>query len=315
MDGVEKVSKHAYLIIAHNNFKQLKLLIELLDDVRNDIYLHIGKDAKNVDLSTFTVICKHANLYLAEKRLTGYWGDRSLIDITLQLLKQSTNTHPYEYYHLLSGVDLPIKSQNYIHNFFTENSGYEFVGFDKKVAEDYDYRVKMEERVKYYHLFLPLQYFRRHKGIIKKGGWLSYHLLNSVSLKVQKIIKINRLSKYDFTIFKGAQWFSITHKFAIYLLEKQIDIDKLITYSLCSDEIVIQTTIMNSPFKEKLSPHGYMRHIDWNRGGPYTFQKSDLDELLQSEKLFARKFDENTDMEIINEIYNHFKQNQNTSNN
>ena len=307
MDDVEKLSKHAYLIIAHNNFNQLKLLIELLDDARNDIYLHIGKDAKNIDVSTFTSICKHAELYLSNERLTGYWGDRSLIDITLLLLKQSTNTHQYEYYHLLSGVDLPIKSQDYIHNFFTENSGYEFVGFDKKVDADYSYRTKMEERVKYYHLFLPLQYFRRQKGFIKKGGLFAYGILDGISLRVQKLIRINRLAEYNATIFKGAQWFSITHNFALYILNKQTDIDELIRYSLCSDEIVVQTTIMNSPFKEKISPYGYMRHIDWNRGRPYTFRSSDLEELLQSDKLFARKFDENTDIEIINEIYNHFK--------
>lgn len=313
MDDVEKLSKHAYLIIAHNNFNQLKLLIELLDDARNDIYLHIGKDAKNIDVSTFTSICKHANLYLADKRLAGCWGDKSLVDITILLLKQATNTNQYEYYHLLSGVDLPIKSQDYIHDFFSNNSGYEFVHFVRDMDINTPYRERIEERVRYYHLFLPLQHFRKCKGLIKKGGIFSHSLLDSLSMRIQKFIKINRLSKYEFTIFYGAQWFSITHNFALYILEKQTSIDELIKYSLCSDEIVIQTTIMNSSFKEKISPYGYMRHIDWNRGGPYTFRSSDLEELLQSDKLFARKFDENIDMEIINEIYNHFKPKQKAS--
>ena len=31
--------KHAYLIIAHNNWKQLSLLLSVLDDERNDIYI------------------------------------------------------------------------------------------------------------------------------------------------------------------------------------------------------------------------------------------------------------------------------------
>ena len=30
--------KHAYLIIAHNNWKQLSLLLSVLDDERNDIF-------------------------------------------------------------------------------------------------------------------------------------------------------------------------------------------------------------------------------------------------------------------------------------
>lgn len=33
--------KHAYLIIAHTNWAQLQKLIYVLDDIRNDIYLHI----------------------------------------------------------------------------------------------------------------------------------------------------------------------------------------------------------------------------------------------------------------------------------
>jgi len=44
--------KHAYMIIAHTNFEQLQTLLDLLDDERNDIYLHIDKKARNVYVST-----------------------------------------------------------------------------------------------------------------------------------------------------------------------------------------------------------------------------------------------------------------------
>ena len=35
--------RHAYLILAHNNFKQLSKLVSLLDDRDNDIFIHIDK--------------------------------------------------------------------------------------------------------------------------------------------------------------------------------------------------------------------------------------------------------------------------------
>ena len=35
--------KHAYLIIAHNEFEILKRLIQALDDERNDIYIHFDR--------------------------------------------------------------------------------------------------------------------------------------------------------------------------------------------------------------------------------------------------------------------------------
>ncbi len=33
--------KHAYLIIAHAYYKQLQILVDMLDDERNTIYIHI----------------------------------------------------------------------------------------------------------------------------------------------------------------------------------------------------------------------------------------------------------------------------------
>lgn len=35
--------KHAFLIIAHNEYPILEVLLSMLDDERNDIYLHIDK--------------------------------------------------------------------------------------------------------------------------------------------------------------------------------------------------------------------------------------------------------------------------------
>lgn len=40
------MSKHAYLIIAHTNFGQLKKLLQLLDDQKNDIYVFVDKTEK-----------------------------------------------------------------------------------------------------------------------------------------------------------------------------------------------------------------------------------------------------------------------------
>lgn len=37
--------KHAFLIIAHNEYPVLEVLLSMLDDERNDIYLHISSGA------------------------------------------------------------------------------------------------------------------------------------------------------------------------------------------------------------------------------------------------------------------------------
>lgn len=40
--------KHAFLIIAHNEYPVLEVLLSMLDDERNDIYLHIDKRYRTV---------------------------------------------------------------------------------------------------------------------------------------------------------------------------------------------------------------------------------------------------------------------------
>lgn len=42
---MESLDRHAYCIMAHGNWQQLQLLVTLIDDRRNDIYLHVDEKA------------------------------------------------------------------------------------------------------------------------------------------------------------------------------------------------------------------------------------------------------------------------------
>ena len=46
-------NKHAYLIMAHNEFDILEKLLLLLDDSRNDIYIHIDLKVKNFNFKYY----------------------------------------------------------------------------------------------------------------------------------------------------------------------------------------------------------------------------------------------------------------------
>ena len=65
--------KHAYLIMAHNNFYCLEKLLLLLDDSRNDIYLHIDKKIKDFDFDYFQNLCVNANVIFPKKRINVTW--------------------------------------------------------------------------------------------------------------------------------------------------------------------------------------------------------------------------------------------------
>lgn len=149
--------RHAYLIIAHKNFDQLIKLISLLDYQYNDIYIHIDRKSKGYNTEKLISTAKESNIYISSI-YNVYWGSFEIVQTELFLLKEATK-RKYDYYHLISGLDLPIKSNKYIYDFFEKNNGYEFVHFDT------DERLKSDKeigrRTKLYH-FLQ-NYRRRYK--------------------------------------------------------------------------------------------------------------------------------------------------------
>ena len=276
--------KHAYLIIAHNEPDVLKTLLLMLDDERNDIYLHV--DARAVELfdrfKDFQV--KKGKLIILGNRMAVHWGDISQVEVEYRLFETALENGPYAYYHLLSGVDLPIKSQDYIHAFFQKNQGKEFVGFWTDAA----HRRDLHRKVYRYYLFT--RYFKGGNALVHGVCALSRNLF----LALQKATRYKR-NQGGLIFQKGFQWVSITQGFCAYLLSQKENVFHTFRYTLCPDEIFIQTVLWNSPFREHIYNKenaliGSMRYIDWERGNPYVWQEKDTDELLSSLYLFARKF-------------------------
>lgn len=287
-------SKHAYLIIAHNEFYILEKLIILLDDYRNDIYIHVDKKVKNFEFDYYKNIVKKSNLIFVD-RIDVRWGDFSQIESELILLKKATK-FKYKYYHLISGVDLPLKSQDYIHRFFEINNGKEFIHFctDEQTK-------KVLNRVQHYH------FMRLYRNGNKYISYL-VRKFDKLFNKVQFFIKRNWEKNIE--IKYGSNWFSISHDFALYVISKENWIKKHFKNTFCADEIFIQTIIYNSKFKSNIfnkkmndDYEASMRYIDWNRGTPYIFREKDLKDLIISNRLFARKFSAKVDKKVINELY------------
>lgn len=63
------MKKHAFLIIAHKVDFTFNILLQLLDDARNDIYLHIDKKTREVDFDSIKKQVKNAGLFYSLNRL------------------------------------------------------------------------------------------------------------------------------------------------------------------------------------------------------------------------------------------------------
>ena len=89
--------RHAYLILAHNEPNLLKLLVEALDDSRNDIYIHF--DGRVKDLPLLSTL--QAGLVILKDRVKVYWADVSMIEAEYHLFKEAyTSGKEYAYFPL-----------------------------------------------------------------------------------------------------------------------------------------------------------------------------------------------------------------------
>lgn len=283
--------KHAYMIMAHDQFELLSILIKMLDDPRNDIFLHIDKKAKDFKAEELKQSVKYSKIIFTE-RISVTWGDFSVVKAEMLLLKKAVENENaqvrYSYFHLLSGSDLPLKTNDEIHDFFSRNNGKEFIHFSESGKA-----LAAISRIRYYHLF------RSKRNLVCK-------ILAQAVLKIQKALKINRLKGSNIKISKGSEWFSITGEFAHYLVENMTELQKMFRFSYCADEVFIQTAVLNSTFCNHLfmpncndDQFAAARYIDWTRGAPYVFRSSDFNDLISSPAMFARKFSLHVDKDIV----------------
>lgn len=291
--------RHSILITTHDNVEISKNLLSLYDDKNIDFYFLIDKKAKSYNEEVLKDICKKSNVYFVPK-INIYWGSFSQIQAEYILLENAVKKS-YDYYHLISGCDIPLYTKNEFFDFFEQNKGKEFVEYSpKEIAE----KNKVQDRVKYYYAFMESV---REKSAIKRKPKT---FLREFFLKLQKLLKIDRTKGKEFQY--GSNWFDITDDFAKYVLKNKPWVIKHFKKTCCADELFLQTLLFNSPFysnsyyclNEKNRILQRNRYTDWTRGQPYTFKKEDYNEIINiKESLFIRKFNYKNDAEIVNKLF------------
>lgn len=289
------MSRHAYLLLIHENTFVLKRLIQLLDYEYNDIFIHVDKNSKFIDTEEIRSWVKKSKVVIIKKYKV-FWGTNSISLAEIELLKSAVKMNKYSYYHFLSGADLPIKTQQEIHEFFDANQGKEFIHFGTK-----QYQQDIACR------YVSFHFFSKQLGRNRDKFWCD---LETYSLAIQRRLNIDRTRNVSFQFYGGANWCSITEQFAEYVVCNWKKYRKSFRLTQISDELIWQTMIMDSPYKDNLYMPRFeddykacMRYIDWKRGTPYVFRSEDLDEILHAEEMFARKFDEKIDKRVVEELY------------
>ena len=239
----------------------------------------------------------HSNIYFA-KRGDIKWGHISLTMCEVELVELATKTGNYHYYHMLSGVDFPIKSQDYIHSHL-ENENSLFISYHK----DGEYGDNYMYKVQYYFPLMRFVGRGYHDGPGKKKAFLRWLTTQEwKNIDRQRARGVDRTKKYPgITFYKGDNWFSIPDDFARYLVANKRRIKKMFAMTNGPDEFVMQTMALNSQFKERVKNES-LRDIDWNRGNPYEYKLEDYNELIEKKEFFARKISYVNEPLLVNKL-------------
>ncbi len=265
--------RHAWLIIAHNEFAILQHLISLLDDERSDFYLHF--DAKVKDLPSITV--EKGRLFILNNRVDVRWGTVSQLEAELLLLETAHQSGPYAHYHILSGVHLPLKPFDRLMQFYDEHSDEEIVRFWPEDEGDADFKLR--------RFHFPIRDFKspiRWRRELCQKAWTAV-------LKVQKVFGIRHYRNDSFR--KTDQWLSITEAACDHLIRSKDSIKKKYRWAFCPDEYFVASELLSHrdhPFR--FYDCQQLLFVEFDRESPKLIPLSQLDELRKTPYWWARKF-------------------------
>lgn len=270
----------AYLINCHKNEEQVNNLITQLDYDGVDFYIHV--DSKS---NMMNKIIQKDNIYFTKERVDVVWGDSSQVIAIMKLFELVAHSGiNYQYVHLLSGQDYPLKSNIEIEAFFKQHIGKQFIDC-----------VLMEgEWLRRVNVYYPR---------IMRGNELIISIIRAIySRFIMWSIIFRRNTKEYPCFYQGSCWFSVTGDAMLYILNFLQNNSKFLKFldnTLCCDEFVFQTILANSKYKNEIVEN--MRYIDWSekKPSPKILKESDLPSLFESNKIFARKFDISIDKNVV----------------
>lgn len=254
-----------YVILVHRDPVFLKRLLDRLTNDINAFVIHVDS---RVDIEPFLqATTGMTNCFFTSKRFASKWGSFGLVEATL---------HAFDFIRVkitrrmriivLSGSDYPIKSRLYIENYLDFHPNTIFLEYSKVPTDTW------------------------HQGGINR--FPLYNQLNDT---------------LDF--YGGSQWFSIPYNtmlFILSFLKENLYFIRYFKLVKIPDESFFHTLLLNCEDPKVLNNIVNMNlHLikwDENNFGPRVFRLKDFDEIQKSDRLFARKFFDETSNELLDKI-------------
>lgn len=297
-----------YLILVHKNPLQLGRMIERLDDGASKFFIHL--DAKT-PIEPFAACLEEAHIRFIDKRERCVWGDFSIVQATIRLMEAASNEQGL--FILMSGQDYPIQSQAYINDFLECNKEFDFIEIEPLEEK---WKPKMvKDKLEHYHIlhseergnsncYAPF----RHCSVFQKVRTLMHLLKGRLSVKNFKLLCSlpKRIAPFE-RQYAGSQFWAFSERtfYAVlnYIREHKAVLEGYYKYTSSPDEIYFHSVLMDLVAKDStIKLKEQITYVNYFRKNN-VFVTEDFDKLTSAKgKLFARKFDTDIDIEILNKL-------------
>lgn len=273
----------AYFLLVHRYPKQFKRLFKAIYTPGNQYVVHIDKSSGTAlaeDITRFLTPYQGVDIIESKAAL---WGGYSLVDAELRGMARllEMDAH-WSHYINLSGQDFPLKSQDYIRQFFAANAGKQFI----RALDQHKDRPDTMNRISHV--------FTEENGQMIATGKARPFLTGD-------------------TPFIGTQWKAVTRSFCEFVCHdrRAERFKSFYRNSFIADEAFFQTVLMNS-VDHGIVMNDDLRMIDWVPDGdiklrPRNYDERDLERLESSYDLFARKFDAEENDDILTSLERHLQ--------
>jgi hypothetical protein len=281
---------HAVLITAYRDFPALSRLVSRFDPEFFKIFIHIDKRSRISRAQIGELERLGASVV---SRYSIRWGSITHLFAIIDLLRSAVDAGGIDYVHLISGQDYPLAGPA---EFNRRCHGCIFMNFSP-LSDESQY---IKDRYWLRNFFYFLQ-----AGL--RGGGTLHRILDWPSRFFQKRLGLRRSRFGPFsTIYKGIMWMSFPAAAAAELIENPAAAAFLqaIRTTYLPEEIFFQTYFLNSHWRQSVE-NDDLRYADWRkRNGsiPAFLDQSDLQPILASNALFARKMSSDVSSELLDQI-------------
>jgi len=278
-----QATKQVFLIHAHKDLDQLNALVEqLLDD---DFLIYVNLDRK-CNLEPARV---HAAARLIAKRIDVHWGAFSQVQATLNSLAQIVDeVSDFDKVHFISAQDFPLLSNACLKEGLAELR-------DRELIDVRPLGTGVDE----WPINFRYQYFfcrKNRHAFVRRAYSALKHLMRASGL--QRRLP-NGLRPYG-----GSSWWSLSKGCIVDVLGSLAHEPRLIRFfssTLCPDEMVFQTLVMNSRYAHRVLGRNY-RHVQWPETGahnPDILREADFARIAASGAYFCRKIDSRVSAALV----------------